>query len=109
MRETHGRHCSLRIASLFGKRCDGPHTVVPAHTDGVQKGMSTKTSDLFVVGACFTCHQILDGVDYRALIARCDDPRRALEVERRIRAALVETQSIHVRDGLIVIPGATLI
>ena len=53
--------CALRVASIVpGGKCAPQNTVVPAHLPVFGKGTGTKVSDLFVVAACRTCHDILD-------------------------------------------------
>jgi hypothetical protein len=59
--------CALRIASFVpGHTCSGDDTVVGAHLPVFGKGTGTKVSDLFIVAACWQCHEILDGRDKRA-------------------------------------------
>ena len=52
-----GMPCSLRIANMIGKTCDGI-SVEGHHVPVFGKGMGTKVSDLFMAASCRTCHDI---------------------------------------------------
>lgn len=56
--------CCLRITSFIpGRRCSGQDTVVGAHLPTIGKGMGSKVTDLAVVAACHSCHDLIDGRD----------------------------------------------
>jgi len=99
--------CTLRIASFIpGHRCSAAATVVGAHIGTPGKGMSTKSSDLAVVAACKHCHDLLDRVDRRWTFL--EEAHKA-DVQYRITAALIETHSLLLRDGIITVKGGDVI
>lgn len=53
--------CCARVAGFWDAACAGPDTVVGAHLPILGKGTGTKSSDLAIVAACFTCHELIDG------------------------------------------------
>lgn len=99
--------CTLRIASLIpGGTCSEGRTVIPAHFGDLGKGMSTKVSDIDVVAACFTCHDILDRRDSRWRFLK---ENHEVDVLRRLIAAGSETRAMLLFYGLIEVEGAKLL
>lgn len=90
--------CTLRVASFAGCSCAPQNTVVPAHLPVFGKGVSTKVSDLFVVAACHTCHDLLDGRDPRGMQVKNMYPNAWAE---RLIMAQSETLARWVDMGLI--------
>lgn len=92
--------CALRISSCIpGHACSGQDTVVGAHLPVIGKGVGTKVSDLFVVAACFNCHELLDGRDKRGADYLAFH-RSGVVLDRMLRG-LAETQSRWVQMGLL--------
>jgi hypothetical protein len=99
--------CTLRIASFAGLSCSPQDTVVGAHLPVFGKGTSTKVSDLYIVAACHTCHDLLD----------FERNKLGLEIMQRYPQAFwsqvfksfCETQARWVQKDLIVIPNAEII
>ena len=52
--------CCARVAGFVSSHCAGDDTVVGAHLPIWGKGTGTKVSDLAIVAACFTCHELID-------------------------------------------------
>jgi hypothetical protein len=99
--------CALRIASLWpGGRCAPQATVVGAHMPGIGKGNASKVSDLFIVAACQTCHDMLDGRDRHGFWVAEHYP--AAFAERLIRGHQ-ETMSRWLGAGLIVVPDGEIV
>lgn len=96
MASASGTPCTLRIASFFGQRCDGPETSVMCHLPVGGKGMSTKVTDIAVACGCRTCHQLLDeGGAIQAYPAAVMD---------RLLRGHVETLSLLLMLGAVVVP-----
>ncbi len=103
--------CTLRIGTFVGKSCSTPDTLVDAHLDGLApslgKGTSTKVSDLNMVAACYSCHEIIAGVDQKTLTKIIENyPAAALA---RIHGAHQETLAQWLSMGLLVIPDGEII
>lgn len=100
--------CCLRISSFYpGHKCAGADTVVPAHVPTIGKGVSSKVSDLFVVAACFHCHDILDGRDLERRNYLMETYPSA--VLQRILDGMAETQARWIGMGLIQIDGMEVV
>jgi hypothetical protein len=108
MRAARGQPCSLRLASFVpGRRCTGEDTTVACHMPVDGKAMGSKVSDLSVAFGCFTCHQIIDGVDQEAAkYLRQHYPAAFME---RLLKGMAETQARLVMDGIITILDAEII
>lgn len=108
MAAANGSPCTLRIASFLpGRRCSGPETTVGCHLPVWGKGVSTKVTDMAVAFGCSCCHDLLDGRDregWAYLMKHC----RAGVAERMLHG-LTETHSLLISQGVIQIPGATII
>lgn len=94
-----GYPCTVRVASMIpGHTCAPQSTVVGCHLPVIGKGIGTKVTDLAVVAGCHHCHMLLDGVDERvsALIAQYP-----AAYHMRLLNALVETQAMLARDGIL--------
>lgn len=98
--------CSLRISTFLGQPCAPQATVVGAHLAVGGKGMASKTSDLCVVAACFTCHQLLDGVDKRGMAIR---ERYPAAFHEQVLRALAETHSRLLEAGVITVQGGEIV
>ena len=99
--------CTLRISGMIpGHSCSSERTLVPCHTPTIGKGMSTKTSDLFVACGCSHCHDLLDGRDSRQAYLIENYSTALVE---RVMAGIHETQSMLVEMGIITVAGADLI
>ncbi len=108
MAAAKGKPCTLRIASFFpGHSCSGDETTVGCHLPIGGKGVSTKETDAAVAFGCKHCHDILDGADWKR--AEFITEKYPLAYGHRLLAGLVETHSMLVDDGLLVVPGARLI
>lgn len=90
--------CTLRIGTFIGLPCSGQNTVVGAHIGSMGKGMSTKVSDLSVVAACMTCHDLYDRRSPGGTVIRDRYPAAFGE---RVLGALQETQARWVEMGLL--------
>jgi hypothetical protein len=55
-----GMPCDLMIGTFIGIPCSGVDTVVGAHPPISGKGTSTKVTDLSIIAACASCHDLLD-------------------------------------------------
>ena len=98
---THDMPCSLRLASLLLRPCEGD--VMAVHLDKAGgKGMGTKVSDLAVVAGCNACHCLLDGRDRSGWSILMDKHEK--QVLAQCIRALLETQSRWVALGLITGP-----
>ncbi len=93
-----GKQCSLQIPGV----CTfNPETVVFAHLPSGTQGMAYKSDDFWGVDACMGCHDAIDGRNgYRF------EPG---EKEQYLLQALHITLSRRIRDGIIVIQGATYV
>lgn len=98
--------CSLRIGTFIGLPCAGHDTVVGAHVGSLGKAMGSKVSDLFIVAACQTCHDLIDRRDSRWEILADKYPAAVIE---RVLAGLQETQSRWIQIGAILVPDAEII
>lgn len=98
--------CTLRLCTFLGESCAPSNTVVGCHLDSQGRGMSTKSSDLYVVAGCMKCHDILDRRDSRWKILH---ERYPAATERQIRMALQETLALLLRDGIIIVKGGEII
>lgn len=98
--------CTLMLGSFGGIRCSPPDTVVPCHIPTIGKGVSTKVSDLFVAAGCFTCHELLDGRDPRGARLKALYPGAWHE---QILRAMCITQSLWIRDGLLIVPDGEIV
>ncbi len=104
LQAVRGMPCTLRVASFIpGHRCAPDSTVVPCHVGRVGKGMATKVSDLFVAAGCMHCHDLVDMRDSRWKYLA---DHHGAQVHQRVLAGLMETQTMLVMRGAIVIPGA---
>lgn len=57
LRLARGQDCTLQIPSV----CNGnAETVVSAHSNWHDKGMSIKASDCYIAWACSACHHAVD-------------------------------------------------
>lgn len=99
-------NCCLRIASIAGKRCADPSTVVMSHNRAYGKGTSTKTSDLTVSFACMTCHSMIEGTDPAGDAAIEAYPHVFWD---RVMRSVFETQAILVAHGFITVPDGRLV
>ena len=100
--------CTLRVSSFVPSWfCADRATTVACHMQSAGKGMSTKSSDLFVAFGCAHCHAIVDGVDRTA----CDyiEAHYPAAYAFRLMGAMQETQSLLVGLGLITGPGWEII
>ena len=53
-----GQDCTMKILGV----CNGdPETTVAAHLPDHYKGTGLKTHDIFIVYACSSCHDVMDG------------------------------------------------
>lgn len=99
-----GMPCALRLATFIGQPCAPQSTVVGAHLPVVGgKGMGTKVSDLEIVAACVTCHDLLDGRDHRGLAIREREP---VAFHLQLIRAGAETRARLVEAGVIRVEGA---
>ncbi len=106
LQAVRGMPCTLRVASFIpGHRCASPETVVPCHVGRMGKGLGTKVSDLFVAAGCLHCHDLVDMRDSRWKYLA---DHHGAQVEQRILAGLMETQTMLVMRGVIVLPGVTI-
>lgn len=85
-----GQLCKLRISPdcLYNQS-------VPCHVNLNGSGMGTKVSDLFIVDACYNCHQILDGHAPRP------EGMTRQDVLLRAAAGMQETQQRFLDEGLL--------
>lgn len=99
--------CALRIASFIpNHRCADPSTVIMAHLPTIGKGNASKVSDLFMVAACFACHELIDRRDKR--IAWIEEHYAAALANRYMRGHH-ETMSRWLGAGLIVVPDGRIV
>ena len=108
MNRAKGMPCTYRIASFVpGLQCSGPETTVGGHIATPGKAMSTKSTDIAMGFICATCHAIQEGHDTtsRAYIARNFE----VEFQARQTQALIETWTLLIMDGAIIIPDAEII
>ena len=106
MASIHGMPCALRVASFGGLPCAPQNTVVGCHIGGLNKGMSTKVSDLCVAAGCATCHDLVDGRDPRGMTLAHRYPGAWA---RQLMQGVFETQARLVEAGVIVVPGADIV
>lgn len=97
--------CTLRIASFLGEPCAHQSTVVGCHLPVIGKGIGTKVTDLAVVAGCAHCHDILD--DRNGKLRQVE--RYGSAYHMRLLNALVETQALLLRDGVIEVPDGVLV
>lgn len=108
MDAANGAPCTLRIASFIpGRRCAGDDTSVGTHLPVWGKGKGTKVTDMAVAFGCRACHAIIDGVDREAL--RFLEENYGAAMTTRMLHGLTETHSLLITQGVIQIPGATII
>jgi len=94
--------CTLRIASFIpGATCAHQSTVVGAHLQVAGKGIGTKVTDMAVVAACATCHALQERRDPRIELI---EARYPIAVTLRYAQALVETHTLLMMDGVLVVP-----
>lgn len=99
--------CTVRVASFIpGETCAPQSTVVGAHLPVTGKGVGTKVTDLAVVACCATCHALMDGVDPRVHQIATLYPSA---YHMRLLNALVETQALLLRDGVIKVDGGEIL
>ena len=102
-----GQECALRVGTFIGRRCAGRETTVACHVGVIGKGMATKCSDLHIAYGCSVCHDIVDGRDRTSLdVILANYP---VAYANRIFAAVCETQSILIGDGIITVPDGGII
>lgn len=107
MEAAAGMPCTVRISSFIpGHTCSGRNTTVGAHLPVFGKGMSTKVTDLAVAFCCQHCHDLIDGRDHRWSYLREQYPTAIME---RMLNALIETQTLCLMQGIIIVPRAELI
>lgn len=99
--------CTLRIAGFAGKPCAPQETVVGAHLPIFGKGTSTKVSDLHIVAACSTCHDLLDFE--RNPEGMTIAQRYPQAFYRQLFLAQAETQARWLANGLLVVPDGEII
>lgn len=100
--------CTLQIASFIpGRKCSGNDTLVGAHLPTIGKGWNTKVTDMSVACACGVCHDILDGRDQKGRDFIMEKYPAA--INERMLLGLVETHSILVERGVIVVPDGALV
>lgn len=99
--------CTARISSIVpGHQCSAQATVVPAHIGRLGKGTSTKVSDLNLIAACHSCHDLIDGRDNRLFWLLEHHPTVLL---KRLLDAQHETLAMLVAAEVITIKGATFV
>jgi len=97
-----GYPCTIRIASFIpGETCAHESTVVGAHLHVSGKGMGTKVTDLAVAAGCMTCHALQERRDPRIELI---EARYPIAVTLRYAQALVETHTLLMMDGVLVVP-----
>lgn len=102
-----GWPCTLRIASFIpGHQCAGDDTTVLCHLTGLGKGMSTKVTDIAAAAGCAHCHALVDRVDSRV---RYIEERYPAALADRYMQGMIETLTLLVTEGVIVIPRATIL
>lgn len=106
MQSHRNYECALNLASIAGLRCAPQETVVGCHVGNLGKAQGTKTSDLFVASGCHVCHSLLDRVRPEWEIIYHRYPSASLE---QITRAVFVTQSLWVRDGLLVVPDGEIL
>ena len=107
MAAAHGSPCTLRICSFIpGHSCAPSSTVVGCHLAGPGKGVSTKVTDLGVAFGCANCHDLIDGRDARLQFLLEKYPAAFHE---RLRNGLIETLTILVDRGVLIVPDAEVI
>ena len=106
MADIQGMPCTLRIASFIGLPCAPDATCVGCHLPVFGKGVNTKTSDLYVVSGCATCHDLIDGRDRRIDFIQQKYPAALVE---RMLMAMCETQARHLMLGNIIVPDGRMI
>lgn len=104
-RAMQGYPCTLRIASFAGMQCSSHETTVAAHLPVAGKGMGTKVTDMATVASCQLCHDLLDLRDPRGMQIAKMYPGAWAD---RLINALVETQAMLIRDGVIIIDDPNL-
>jgi hypothetical protein len=97
-----GYPCTLRVSSFIpGHSCAHVSTVVACHLNTPAKGVSTKSSDIASAAGCAHCHDLLDGRDARVEWIISQYPTA---FQNRLVQALIETWTLHIMNGRIVIP-----
>lgn len=95
--------CTARVSSFYpGHKCSIKQTVVGAHLPAFGQAMSSKPTDISIAGACFNCHQIIDGVDMKKL-AYIEEKYPTAYAER-LRMGMVETITLLICEGIILVP-----
>lgn len=108
MEAANGSPCTLRIASFIpGRSCTSRETTVGCHLPIWGKGASTKVTDMAAAFGCSACHAIIDGVDQEA--RRFLEEKYGAAMTTRMLHGLTETHSLLISQGVIQIPGATII
>lgn len=104
--DLHGP-CAGRFGLFLGLPCWSQDTVVGAHFEcGVGGGMSIKTTDLGIMWLCGFCHDLHDGRDPRGMTIREKYPEAFF---KQVLRAVMETQTMLVESGRIIIPDGHLI
>ena len=97
-----GLPCTLRISSFIpGHSCAGDDTCVPCHVSNVGKGMATKGQVVGVASGCGNCHDLIDRRDTRYSYI---EERYPAAMQARITAGLIETLTLLILKGVIMLP-----
>jgi len=108
MAMANGAPCTLRLCSYFAPyQCSDETTTVGCHMPVAGKGISSKATDLAVVFACSRCHAIQEGADLERYNWLTEKYPSVLPT--RIMNALVESWTMMVMQGVIVIPDGEMI
>lgn len=99
--------CTLRVASFVpGGRCSFGTTVL-CHLGNVGQGTATKENDMAGAYGCAACHRLVDAVDCKDLDYIVETAPAAFM--HRVLNAMIETHTIMVMRGLIIVPDSEII